>query len=80
MCRGGNRAMRRLAALALALVAVAGCRTVREEVQPLRGGPVAALVRIATRPVTRLLELHLTGTFDRPRWRLVNPAGRFTEK
>ena len=36
MCRGGNRAMRRLAALALALVAVAGCRTVREEVQPLR--------------------------------------------
>ena len=58
----------------------AGDLDFRVEVQLLRGGPVAALVRIATRPVTRLLELHLTGTFDRPRWRLVNPAERFVEK
>jgi hypothetical protein len=44
----------------------------RVEVQPLRGGPVAALVRLATRPVTRLLEFRLTGTFEDPRWRSVN--------
>lgn len=44
----------------------------RVEVQPLRGGPVAALVRLATRPVTRLLEFRLTGTFEDPRWRPVN--------
>ena len=36
MFRSGQRAMRRLAALALVLVAGAGCQTVREEVQPLR--------------------------------------------
>jgi len=44
----------------------------RVEVQALRGGPVAALVRLATRPVTRLLEFRLTGTFDDPKWRPVN--------
>jgi hypothetical protein len=51
----------------------------RVEVQPLRGGPLAALVRLATRPVTRLLEFRLTGTFEDPRWRPVNlnPADLF---
>ena len=44
----------------------------RVEVQLLRSGPVAALVRLATLPVTRLLEFHLTGTFEEPRWRSVN--------
>ncbi len=52
----------------------------RAEVQLLRGGPVAAIVRLATRPVTRLLELRLTGTFADPRWRPVNPAELFTGK
>ena len=37
MFRGGNRAMRALAALALVLgCAAGGCKTVHEEVQPLR--------------------------------------------
>lgn len=50
------------------------------EVQLLRGGPVAALVRLATLPVTRLLEFRLTGTFDDPRWRPsnLNPAELFS--
>ena len=52
----------------------------RVEVQLLRSGPVAALVRLATLPVTRLLEFHLTGTFEEPRWRPVNPAEMFTDK
>ena len=42
------------------------------EVQLLRGGPVAALVRLATLPVTRLLKFSLTGTFEDPHWRSVN--------
>lgn len=51
----------------------------RVEVQPLRKGPVAALVRLATMPVTRLLEFRLTGTFENPRWRPINlnPAELF---
>lgn len=51
----------------------------RVEVQPLRKGPVAALVRLATLPVTRLLEFRLTGTFETPRWRPtnLNPADLF---
>ncbi len=51
----------------------------RVEVQPLRKGPVAALVRFATMPVTRLLEFRLTGTFEDPRWRPINlnPAELF---
>ena len=44
----------------------------RVEVQLLRGGPVAALVRLATLPVTRLLEFRLTGSFEEPSWRPVN--------
>ena len=52
----------------------------RVEVQLLRSGPVAALVRLATLPVTRLLELRLTGTFEDPRWRPLNlnPAELFS--
>lgn len=50
----------------------AGDLDYRVEVQLLRGGAVAALVRLATLPVTRLLEFRLTGTFDDPRWRPVN--------
>lgn len=58
----------------------AGDLDFRVEVQLLRNGPVAALVRLATRPVTRLLELRLTGTFEDPRWRPVNlnPAELFS--
>ena len=56
----------------------AGNLDFRVEVQLLRSGPVATLVRLATRPVTRLLELHLTGTFAEPRWRPVNPATLFS--
>jgi hypothetical protein len=54
----------------------------RVEVQLLRGGPVAALVRLATLPVTRLLEFRLTGSFEDPKWRPVNlnPADLFSEK
>ncbi len=52
----------------------------RVEVQLLRGGPVAALLRLATLPVTRLLEFRLTGTFEDPNWRSVtlNPAEFFS--
>lgn len=49
-----------------------GALDYRVEVQLLRGGPVAALVRLATLPVTRLLEFRLTGTFADPHWRPVN--------
>lgn len=58
----------------------AGNLDFRVEVQLLRSGPVAALVRLATLPVTRLLELRLTGTFDDPRWRPLNlnPADLFS--
>ncbi|MDR0994045.1 MAG: AsmA-like C-terminal region-containing protein [Verrucomicrobiota bacterium] len=51
----------------------------RVEVQLLRGGPVATLVRLATWPVTRLLEFRLTGTFENPSWRPenLNPADLF---
>ncbi len=49
-----------------------GALDYRVEVQLLRGGPVAALVRLATLPVTRLLEFNLTGTFEDPHWRSVN--------
>ncbi len=58
----------------------AGDLDYKVEVQLLRGGPVATLVRLATLPVTRLLEFRLTGTFDEPRWRPsnLNPAELFT--
>lgn len=50
------------------------------EIQLLRGGPVAALVRFATAPVTRLLKARLTGTFAEPRWGLINPMEKLTGK
>ena len=58
----------------------AGALDYRVEVQLLRGGPVAALVRLATLPVTRLLKFSLSGTFEDPRWRPVNlnPAELFS--
>lgn len=52
----------------------------RVEIQLLRSGPVAAIVRLATRPVTRLLELRLTGTLEDPRWRPLNPTELFNGK
>jgi len=52
------------------------------EVQLLRGGPLAALVRLATLPVTRLLKFRLTGTFKDPHWSPLNlnPAELFKDK
>lgn len=44
----------------------------RVEVQLLRDSMIAKLVRLATMPVTRLLEFRLTGTFEDPRWRPLN--------
>ena len=60
--------------------AFTGALDFRVEVQLLRGGPVAAIVRLATLPVTRLLEFRLTGTFEDPRWSPVNlnPAELFS--
>ena len=42
------------------------------EVQLLRGGMVATLVRLATMPVTRLLEFRLGGTLAEPTWKPEN--------
>ena len=42
------------------------------EVQLLRGGMVASLVRWATMPVTRLLEFRLGGTLAEPTWKPEN--------
>lgn len=42
------------------------------EVQLLRRGPVAAVLRFVTMPVTKLLEVQLSGTVDDPKWRPVN--------
>lgn len=57
-----------------------GALDYRVEVQLLRGGPIAAIVRLATLPVTRLLEFRLTGDFEDPKWRPVNlnPAELFS--
>jgi AsmA-like C-terminal region len=51
------------------------------EVQLLRGGPVAAVLRLATLPVTRLFKYRLTGTFKEPEWSSVNlnPAELFKD-
>ena len=42
------------------------------EVQLLRGGMVASLVRLATMPVTRLLEFRLGGMLSEPTWKPEN--------
>lgn len=44
----------------------------RVEVQLLRRGPLAAILRFITLPVTKLLEFQLSGTLDEPKWRPVN--------
>lgn len=42
------------------------------EVQLLRGGPLASVLRLITLPVTKLLVFQLTGTLDDPQWRPAN--------
>lgn len=42
------------------------------QVQLLRNGAVASVVRLITFPVTKLLEFHLGGHLSDPRWRPVN--------
>lgn len=42
------------------------------QVQPLRDGVVAEAVRLATSPLTKLLEFKLSGTIADPKWRPVN--------
>jgi len=42
------------------------------EVKPLRSGPIAAVLRLLTLPVTKLLSFHLGGTLDDPKWRPMN--------
>lgn len=45
---------------------------VNVQVQLLRTGPVASIVRLITFPVTKLLEFHLGGHLESPKWRPVN--------
>jgi hypothetical protein len=42
------------------------------EVQPLRAGPIAAVLRLFTFPVTKLLKFDLGGTLEHPTWRPSN--------
>ncbi len=49
-----------------------GQARMRVEVQLLRRGPVAALLRLLTMPVTKLFEFRMTGTLDDPKWRPIN--------
>lgn len=44
----------------------------RAQVQLLRRGPLAVVLRLLTMPVTKLFEFQLTGTLDEPKWRPVN--------
>jgi hypothetical protein len=45
---------------------------VNVQVQLLRAGLVASVIRAVTFPVTKLLEFNLSGTVEDPRWRPVN--------
>ena len=45
---------------------------VKVQVKLLRKGAIAAVLRLVTFPVTKLLEFHLTGTAREPKWRPVN--------
>jgi hypothetical protein len=45
---------------------------VNVQVQLLRSGTLASILRLITYPVTKLLEFHLGGNLDQPRWRPVN--------
>jgi hypothetical protein len=49
-----------------------GRADMRVEVQLLRSGPIAALLRLLTMPVTKLFEFRMTGTLLDPKWRPVN--------
>lgn len=49
-----------------------GRLNIRAQVQLLRKGPIAALLRLITLPVTKLFEFQLTGTLEQPKWRPVN--------
>ncbi|MBU1910320.1 MAG: AsmA-like C-terminal region-containing protein, partial [Verrucomicrobia bacterium] len=42
------------------------------QVQPMRDGIVAEAVRLATSPLTKLLEFKLAGTLREPKWRPLN--------
>ncbi|MFH0954104.1 MAG: AsmA-like C-terminal region-containing protein [Verrucomicrobiota bacterium] len=42
------------------------------QVQLLREGPFASVLRLVTFPVTKLLEFHLGGSLKNPKWRPVN--------
>ena len=42
------------------------------QVQMLRAGAVAQLLRTATFPLTKLLAFYIGGTLDRPNWRPEN--------
>lgn len=42
------------------------------QVQLLRQGPLASVLRLVTFPVTKLLEFHLGGTLENPKWRPIN--------
>ncbi|MFH0879477.1 MAG: AsmA-like C-terminal region-containing protein, partial [Lentisphaerota bacterium] len=44
----------------------------RVQVQPLRAGMIAMVLRTVTFPVSKLLEFRLIGTVEEPRWRPVN--------
>lgn len=46
--------------------------SIRVEVQLMRRGPIAFLLRLLTRPVTKLFEFQLSGTLADPKWRPVN--------
>ncbi len=45
---------------------------VNAQVQALRSGSLASVLRLITYPVTKLLEFHLGGNLKEPRWRPVN--------
>ena len=45
---------------------------VKVQVKLLRKGAIAAVLRLVTFPVTKLLEFHLGGTTKKPEWRPVN--------
>lgn len=49
-----------------------GAIRMRVEVQLLRRGPFAALLRLLTMPVTKLFEFRLSGTLEEPKWRPIN--------
>jgi hypothetical protein len=49
-----------------------GRANMRVEIQLLRTGPIATLLRLLTLPITKLFEFRMTGTLLDPKWRPVN--------